>query len=366
MTEKAQIEPAGKTKRIEYLDAIRGIAAMMVVFYHYLGWHWPEERAFHVAACFFNGSDAVSFFFVLSGFVLSYKYIHTSAAVNIKKFTFNRILRLYPAFIITVLLNYLYWNRHDLGLHLIKQVFWDFHLPLWAELVMVKGQHMYYIPGWTLGVEMALSMLMPVLTIAATKNIKLIIWLIPISILIGPGYVSIFTMHFCLGILLAYYYPQIRDYDFKASKYYAYRWLIGIAVFILFSLRHIERMHGFGSVYAKLASFFRIDIFHYTGFASFMILLFVINNKRTQKWLSGKVLHFIGKISYSIYLMHWLVVVAIMERWKWHVKFFGTTEIAYVVMLFVAIAATLLLATMMYYWVEKPFIKLSKRISRRF
>ena len=340
---------------------------MMVVFYHYIGWHWPEERAFHIAACIFNGSDAVSFFFVLSGFVLSYKYLHSSAEVNIKKYTFNRFLRLYPAFIVTVLINYIYWKRHDLGLHLFKEVFVDFHQPLWAELIMVRGQHMYYIPGWTLGVEMALSLLMPVLIIAATKNIKLILWFIPLSMFMGPGYISIFTMHFCLGIWLAYYYPQIKQFDFKSSAYYSYRWLIGVFVFILFSIRHIERMvGGFGETYGKLAAFFKIDIFHYTGFASFLILLFVINNERAQRWLHGKVLLFIGKISYSVYLMHWIVVVVIMERWKWHVAFFDSTKIAFAVMLLIAVVATLLLATLLYHFVEKPFIAISKRVSSKF
>ena len=357
------VHMTNQTNRIEYLDAIRGIAAMMVVFYHFIGWHWPDERAFHVAALFFNGADAVSFFFVLSGFVLSYKYIHSSAEINIKKYVFKRILRLYPAYVVTVIINYLYWKRHDLGLNIVKEIFWDFHLPLWSELLMVKGQHMYYIPGWTLGVEMALSLLIPILTIAAIKNIKLIIWLIPISMFIGPGYISIFTMHFCLGILLAYYFPQIKSYDFKASKYYPYRWLIGLAVFALFSLRHFQRMHDFGAIYNKLAGFFRIDIFHFTGFASFMILLYVMNNVKIQRWLNGKILHFIGKISYSIYLMHWFVVVLIMEKWKHHLKFFGSTEITFAVMLLVAVAATLLLATLLYYLVEKPFIKLARKWS---
>ena len=56
--------------RLEYLDSVRGIAALMVVFYHFIGWKWAEEPAFHLSSMIFNGSDAVSFFFVLSGLVL--------------------------------------------------------------------------------------------------------------------------------------------------------------------------------------------------------------------------------------------------------------------------------------------------------
>ena len=47
----------------------------------------------------FNGSDAVSFFFVLSGFVLSYKYLALGQPLDMKQFYTNRIFRLWPAFL---------------------------------------------------------------------------------------------------------------------------------------------------------------------------------------------------------------------------------------------------------------------------
>ncbi|MGB1217754.1 MAG: acyltransferase family protein [Saprospiraceae bacterium] len=93
------------------MDSVRGIAALMVVFYHFIGWHWGERVEYHLASIVFNGSDAVSFFFVLSGFVLSFKYFQRGGELNIKKYTFNRVLRLYPAFIVAVLMNFFYWYR---------------------------------------------------------------------------------------------------------------------------------------------------------------------------------------------------------------------------------------------------------------
>jgi len=350
-----------------YLDSVRGIAAMLVVFYHFIGWHWGSEPTFHLASFIFNGADAVSFFFVLSGFVLSYKYLHSDAELNIKRYTYNRILRLYPAFVVTIFLNYLYWSRHMGGLEILHQAFINFHGPLWTELLMVRLKHMYYNPGWTLGVEMALSLLMPFLIVAAKKNIRLIWWFIPISIFMSNYYISMFSMHFCLGIILAYYYQDIKSYDRTTHKYYSYRWLIGLGVFLLFSIRHIERLvGGFGGAYAKVAAFLKLDIFHYTGFASFLILLYIINNEKLQQFLNGKVWHFLGKISYSVYLMHWLVVVIIMERWERVVAFWGSTELAFATMLPFTIIVTIILATFMYYFVEKPAIAYSKKVSSKF
>jgi len=358
-----------KTTRIVYLDSVRGIAALMVVFYHFIGWRWPDTLSFHLWSFILNGADAVSFFFVLSGFVLSYKYLHSDIPLNIKKYTFNRVLRLYPAYLVTVLFNYLYWNRHQLGWNIFGDIFTE-NIALWNELIMVKNQHVYYGAGWTLGVEMALSLLMPVLIIVArkkngsdTSSIQLIKWLIPFSLFIGTGYISGFIIHFCLGIILAYYYPSVKTYDFKESKFYPYRWLIAVLVFLLFSIRHIERIFDFGQTYDKIAGFLRIDFFHYTAFASFFILLFIINNQKIQRALNGRLMNFIGKISYSIYLSHWLIIVCVMDNWDKLELFFGSHSLTYYTMLLVTVLVTVITSTLMYYFIVKSFIRLSKKIS---
>lgn len=352
--------------RLDYLDSVRGIAAMMVVIYHFIGWHWGDHTSYHLASIVFNGADAVSFFFVLSGFVLSYKYFHFDRDIHIKKYVFNRIMRLYPAFIITVILNYFYWMRDETFLHTLWDMTLNFNKDLWTELVMVRNQHKYYIPGWTLGVEMALSLLMPFLIIVVKNHRRFLIWMIPLFFYIGPGYINTFSVHFALGILLSYYYQDIVNYDFKASKYYPYRWGIAVLTFILYSIRHIERIVDFGSGYDRVAGFLKIDLFHYTGFASFVILLYIINNKTVQSWLNKTAFTFLGKISYSVYLMHWLIVVYIMERWPKWVELFGSTELAFGCMLVLTILLTLISATFMYYYVEKPMIKWSKKKSSAF
>lgn len=357
-----------KIQRIDYLDAVRGIAALMVVFYHYFGWHWGDSLHFKLSCLLFNGSDAVSFFFVLSGFVLSYKYFHSDRPIEMKKYTFNRFLRLYPAFIFTVLINYMYVHRHDLGfdLDMVKDMLWLNQYQLWEELLMVRHIHNYYPPGWTLAVEMGLSLLVPVFILAAQKRVNILIWFLPISVIMGPNFISVFAFHFALGMLLSYYYKEIQAYDFKASKWYSYRWLIYLATFLLFSMRHIERIYPFPSIYYKVTGILQLDRFFFTGIASFIILLIIMNGTKIQKALNWKPLHFLGKISYSVYLIHWLIVLAIMERWDKWVALFGDKYLAFGTMLLVALVLTFSLATAMYYWIEKPFIRLSKKISAKF
>jgi peptidoglycan/LPS O-acetylase OafA/YrhL len=356
------------SRRIDYLDSVRGIAAMMVVFYHFNGWKWEHHIGFHLSSIIFNGSDAVSFFFVLSGFVLSYKYFkNAQTEIDIKEYVLKRFFRIYPAYIATVFLNYFYVNRHTLGLNTIKDIFYSNDQQLWQELFLVKSNHNFYIPGWTLSVEMAVSLLLPFIIIIARKNIHYIYSFILVSIFISAAHISMFTMHFCLGLLLAFYFDKIQAFQFQQHKLYPYRWLGLLIVLVLFSIRHIDRIHSIGHQLKNILLYWGIDFFHISGIASALIILFILNNKSIQTFLTIKPLLFIGKISYSIYLMHWLVIGYIMEHWdKWN-SYYPNKYIVFAVMLTVAVSTTLLLATALYYFVEVPFIQLAKKIkiSRR-
>jgi peptidoglycan/LPS O-acetylase OafA/YrhL len=354
-----------KPFRIDYLDSVRGIAAMMVVVYHFIGWKWSDKNSIHLLSTIFNGSDAVSFFFVLSGLVLSIAYFQKNNEIKLPQYLLKRFLRIYPAYIFTVLLNYIYWNRHTLCWGTLSDMFYHNSQQLWQEFFLVKADHKFYIPGWTLGVEMALSLFLPFLIIVARKNIKFIFILLPLSLYIGAGHLSMFTFHFCLGLLLAYYLPQIQAFNFKQSKFFSYRWVIAVVVWILFSIRHLDRIQSIGSDGKKFLAFWGIDFFHFTGLASFAILFFVLNNLTIQSILRTPFLKYIGKISYSIYLMHWLVVVYIMDHWQRWQLLIENKYVLFITMLLIAVGSTIILSTIIYYSIEKQFVKIANRLTKR-
>ncbi len=353
-----------KTTRLEYLDAVRGIAAMMVVVYHFIGWKWGDYTKYHVASLIFNGSDAVSFFFVLSGFVLSYKYFHSDIKLNLPRFTYKRILRLYPAFIVTIILNFLYWNRVNLMdgyiLEVLKDIFLFDNKELVLEYTMVRNVHKYYIPGWTLGVEMALSLLMPFLILAGRKSIKILWWFLPICLFLG-SYVSMFMLHFVLGTLLAYYYEPLKNFKWKKWTYKRWNLVILVTTLLFFSIRHLDRMMPFPFAYHQVADLLKLDFFHFTGIASAVILLWIISNRKAQSLLEIKPLKFLGKISYSVYLMHWLFVVFVMDYWDDLIVYFNNYYVGFGVLLTAVIISTILSAIVLYYVVEEPFIKIARR-----
>jgi peptidoglycan/LPS O-acetylase OafA/YrhL len=351
--------------RLDYLDSLRGLAAFSVVIYHFIGWHWKDQLGVKISFTFFNGSDAVSFFFVLSGFVLSYKYFRKDIPIKMPFYFYKRVMRLYPAFIVTVLLNYCYWNRVSIMngdiLFILKDIFWNNSQQLWHELIMVRSYHKFYVPGWTLNVELSFSLFIPVLIYAARANIRMIWWLLPICLLMGH-YISIFAFHFLIGILLAYYYPQIAATDYKSTKLYQFKYPIGLLLFLLYSLRHWDQVYYFGNFYHHyIREFLLIDFFHFSAIASAIIIYWVICSETAQRWLNKSLFLFLGKISYSMYLTHWLIVVYIMEHWEQLIAYFPNFYIGFGSLLTIAILLTILSSILMYNFVEKPFIKWSNK-----
>src|SRR5690606_29642703 len=94
------------------------------------------------------------------------------------------------------------------------------------------------------------------------------------------------------------------------------------------------------------------DVYYFTGLGSFIILVFIIQSRRAQKVLEHGVLRFFGKISYGIYLMHWLVVTWIFNNRLWLSAYFPDEKTAFAVLLLGCLAATILLAYITYHMVE--------------
>ena len=120
--------------KLNLLQVIRGLAAVLVVFHHvssssevYFNAVWFDD--------FFNSSRALDIFFVLSGFIIT--YIHFSdlqKKTNVKAFFIKRFNRIYPVFWIVSLVYLAFYiavktySVHDLSSgFMIKSFFANRH-----------------------------------------------------------------------------------------------------------------------------------------------------------------------------------------------------------------------------------------------
>ncbi len=118
----------------EILDGLRGIAAIIVVLFHHLEPHSGFNRFEQVLN---HGYLAVDFFFLLSGYVISYAYDDRWGSMGMKDFIKRRLIRLQPMIIVGSLIGALLFYFQDspgMGWGGIHEV------PVWKTLlVMVIG-----------------------------------------------------------------------------------------------------------------------------------------------------------------------------------------------------------------------------------
>jgi len=89
-------------QKIPLLDACRLIAALIVVMVHY------EIIFGHFVVYGALGTTALSWFFVLSGFILSYTYPSLDTGAQYKRFYRHRVIRIYPVYFLAVLVSSLF------------------------------------------------------------------------------------------------------------------------------------------------------------------------------------------------------------------------------------------------------------------
>jgi peptidoglycan/LPS O-acetylase OafA/YrhL len=347
---------------LKYLDSTRGIAALMVFFSHYIARCFQDKMNVHYFFFIFNGNDAVSFFFVLSGFVLSYKYIVLNKPLDIKQFYVSRIFRLFPAYFVTVLLSAIFLYHKELNLHTAADIFIFNKFGFWDEALLIRFHNILYYPGWTLTIEFLCSFLIPFYIALAIKEKKYIPYLIVVTLIIGNN--LYFSYIFLFGIIASNNYAYFSGEAFKISKWYKYRYPVLIIAIVVFSIRQIDSISPFGSTFMNLHKYLGIDFFSYTGPSCFVFLVAVLQSKRAQRFLENKVLVFLGRISYSIYLVHIIVINVLYHYLEKYITFPPHAGIFTCVTLIV-IAGVIAAATAMHYLIELPFIKFGKNITRK-
>lgn len=362
--------PAPAGYRIGYLDSVRGLAAFSVLIYHFIGWKWAAELPTKLAFIVINGSDAVSLFFVLSGLVLSWRYFQSAPGSvpaevtwpTYRHYLVSRVIRLYVPFLAALALHYGYIHRNDPGSVLLHD-FLSNRYSWFEEALLIRGKHDHYMPAWTLEVEVAGSLLLPFMVLLLRHDRRLFLAFQVVLLALGGSLVFWGLFHFGLGLWLAYYYRVIAAYDLRRVWWYPVRRAGYVAIFLLFSIRHIAPFWPIGSVFTYLMGLFRLDMFHFSGLAAAGLLAIVINRPRLQRVLTIRPLVFLGTISYAVYLLHWLFVVFVMDHWAACTARFGGEPRAYWVLLALTVGVTLAASTLFYYLIERPSIRLGKWVA---
>ncbi len=349
--------------RLVYLDSLRGIAALIVVFFHLIDpiflnfdFNLTESEIVNskiILRSIFNGSDWVSFFFVLSGFSLSFSLLKSNDAFNFKTFIIKRFFRIYPLYLLILFVTYLSLNH--------QKSFFSF----FSQTLLFNFNNELVPTSWSLSVEVIGSLLMPFFIIIFKSNKRTFYILTLISLIFYNGIGQSqsvffgFSIHFLLGIALYHFFNEKQLFVSKNQRY-----LVLFFIVLSFCSRwFIDFFPTLKFLVHLFTDFMKMDYHHFfyilSAFGSFFFLYFVIINKTIQKYLSSKTLVFLGKISFSIYLSHFLILKLLLNETTNYLSFLENPMIRMFGTVLFLIFTIILVSTILFYTIEKPFIKFS-------
>ncbi len=365
-------------KRIAQIDGLRAIAILLVLSFHFIN-NQLEQTTLPIGKILYKvtsfGWSGVDLFFVLSGFLIGGILIANKEKKRyFSTFFIRRFVRIVPSYYLLLVIyiiliqipifkNYYFFTRFN-------------DIPMWSYFALLHNIYMANLHSmgnvalsitWSIGIEEQFYILVPFIIYFIQKKylhylLILIIILANIFRLNYPatnqevfsiaGYVLLPCRMdaIAFGVLLAWINDRY-GLPYFVKKYYSF--IIASMIGILFLC------------VVLILKFHTIGVIRNTFFALFFSCCIAIalgkptsiyGNLLSKKWLG-----WIGKISYSLYLFHYLIIgvcCAIAQQYfnfsSYNVQF---------ITLFLAFMFSFFFAWVVYKFMETPIVNLGKKVT---
>lgn len=366
-----------KSANFEYIpgvDQLRGLAAVWILIYHYyfLGVYHLKLGSLFTASTplseyltfsfnplyslFVYGHTAVSLFMVLSGFIFTYGA--SDRDINYLGFLRNRILRVYPLWVVLVLFG-VFTTQTPVT------------LSTFLEALLPIGLHSAAAPWtaftamhWSLVIEFQFYLIFPFLIAASRKAGMLRLALSVICALtllrllafaLGANnlHLSYYTIlgrldQFILGMLLAEMYSR----GWPSKKFAVY--LLPITLFLMTLILMFAVKKDFANSQRWFISF-RMTI---EGAAWFILIGLYLRVADSVPRFIANALEQMGEISFSIYMLHISVIWVVCTKNLWIRLGYGINVDLTFNFLILIFPCIIILAKVSYNAFEKPFLLL--------
>ncbi|KGQ33307.1 hypothetical protein P375_03695 [Gallibacterium genomosp. 2] len=355
------------------LDSWRGIMAILVAIFHYT-----------VPNNFISAELAVDFFFILSGIVVHMAYF--DKGLSVKDFFIKRLVRLYPLhlfslFIICILFIYtILFINYPLSNNLTLAFEWQFPNEYYKDGILFTFlQQIFFIQSlgfhpsnefwngasWSVSAELWVNLIFFIWMRRLSNYFLLIFSFILYTLLfVNFGRVSVHNEYilyinssiirclaaFCIGCVLFRLLNPLR-LKITNKRHLFYSYLQSISIFILFYVM-VKGEYNYNEFMAVIAIIVIISV-------SFLQLDTIINRS-----LKIGLLKFLGKISYSIYLTHYIVQYILQTILN--LQFDTTSKIEGGGNLLIFIFMTIFISYISYNLVEKNNAIIMKRLTSIF
>jgi len=304
-----------KPQEIKSLTSLRFFAALHVVLFHNIHFLGTDISYLSgpIKSAIEHGDSGVSFFFILSGFILTYVYRQDDRKIRFREFMKARVSRIYPLYFLGFLLDiprglsYFYSKYGNFGLK--KASFSGL-----VHLLMLQSWHprltpVWNFPAWSISTEMFFYLCFPFFSkLRIRASTILLCYFVPLFIfgaLVFFGFDtsdSSFSVlwrsfpvlrvgEFILGIMLAKLHQTSARFK-NASLYF---WISNVMAISLICI-NIPIPH---QIYSQLVLI---------PFFSIMIMTMASQQVKGIGILQSKVFVFLGGASYAMYILHIAIV----------------------------------------------------------
>ncbi|ACI50521.1 acyltransferase 3 [Gluconacetobacter diazotrophicus PA1 5] len=398
-------------RRNHELDAIRGIAAFVVLLHHaWLAmprpWHDMAEPSslwlflrpafllrYTPLGLLVDGPRCVGLFFVLSGYVLAIS-LSGPRAGGYGRFVVRRLCRIYLPFAAIILVSAMVWglvpaagDRVPEASDWLSQGQWSV-VPAFAvllgHLAMIGTPALQSLdpPMWSLVVEMRVSLIFPLLYLVMTRYRAIGIAGVAVLYLLSCGIMSardeVVPLSFGTSLLLTLDYMPlfvvgILLHQGRERLWHVWRSMpvihrcvailsvVGAYIAFQRSMPATEAalMAWAPGIGAHVAIDVTKNIIWQLSVAggSVAAIMIALHSQRASRWLDLRPFQWLGSISYSLYLVHMPVLMAMVHALHGHMPMPA--------ILAVSIILSLAVATLGFHWIEQPAIALGRHLTRR-
>lgn len=371
------MEQTATPQKFYGLDNLRAIAIIMVFLFHYPRWFdhpawFPDVLKF--------GWTGVDLFFVLSGFLIAsqlFAQIKKEGSFSMKEFYIKRFFRILPVYFFVLAMYFLFPILR--GDQLLP--------PLWKFLTFTQNfgaefeHHRAFGVVWSLCVEEHFYLLLPVTLLLLLKTG----WLKKAGVLL----LILFLAGFLIRLYCWYevYIPESNGIENRALWIQAIYYptycrldglLVGVAIAGLYNFlpslfsrlsKYVNGIMAVGLLILTIAYFlytnsigFGRSIFSFpmvsVGFGC-LVLGAIIPSSFLYQWKS-KVLTMIANLSYALYLIH-MAVILLTQNIFFDYGIAKDSNLSFVF----SILFCVLVALVLHYSIEKPFMKMRNRFIKK-
>jgi len=339
-------------RQIPALDGVRMLAVLLVIFYHF-GFNGVP------------GAHGVMMFFVLSGFLITWLLIEeqtTTGTVSLTAFYWRRTLRIFPAF-------YAFWffvvivgllrNGTAPSAHAWSAFFYtsNYYSALNGHPVNAFSH------TWSLGVEEQFYLLWPFVFLRCRGDLRLMTRLL--AAIIGVALVH--------RAMLMYVFAVDESYVYSAFDTRLDQLMVGALTAVLLKRRVLQAFWSRACAHV-LAPVVTIALLsasiaygvtsggHYRYvlgftvepilFAVLLIQMVALSRSPMWSWMDSAPARYLGRISYPLYLYQEITLYPVR-------RLLAETPVA--VQLGAALLVTVAVASLSYFVIERPFLRMKRR-----